>query len=448
MGKFIFKKLVVGGAFYCIFSLISINVIYGKNFQINDNYINNSDNLSIVNVICKDSINYFNFNQKIWSSVDGGINWRQWDFGYIIHSGEYFIDLDATQDSSFYILTNFNRGCFYKIRDFGETIDTIAIPDTNDIIMSFSMKSKMESLVAIRNKTNDTAQILKTSDGGISWQEAGFPKNLYPKFYIYSINSKNDSLYAFLSVIPEDSQQKQETKLMYSFDNGLNWMGPYNFPIFLDLRKQYHRFQVIDSNIWIVSYGISNNETHSIIYYSSNNGMNWDIIFKDSIKGKSFQINNISMYDAKIGVAASVNQVIYTEDGGKSWIPIIEQDTNFIQYAYFQEPNHVLLFGINNIRELIFLPSGVNDLLEEQAIIKVAPNPASDMVEINVQPEWVDKISSIELIDNLGTAVLSQGFSFQNIQYNFNVSNLASGSYFMKIRIEDKLYVSKIIIQH
>jgi hypothetical protein len=81
---------------------------------------------------------------------------------------------------------------------------------------------------------------------------------------------------------------------------------------------------------------------------------------------------------------------------------------------------------------------GVDELLESQ--IKIFPNPAFDF--INIQADT--KIDSVGLYTILGEKVLYK--KIDNNSLNINITNIKTGMYVIKIKVNDKQFCKKIIV--
>lgn len=97
------------------------------------------------------------------------------------------------------------------------------------------------------------------------------------------------------------------------------------------------------------------------------------------------------------------------------------------------------------------LPFQENALLtDDDTEIGLFPNPASESVQVTVQLDEETSVS-IALMDKNGNALkttkpekVSEGIFTQN----FDIGDLDNGIYFVKVKMEDKIRVERLIIQH
>ena len=73
--------------------------------------------------------------------------------------------------------------------------------------------------------------------------------------------------------------------------------------------------------------------------------------------------------------------------------------------------------------------------------IQIYPNPSKDQVNINATYE----INKIEILNNLGLSILKE--IVESKVYQFNVSYLSPGIYFLKIENKQGSTLHKVLIQ-
>lgn len=138
-----------------------------------------------------------------------------------------------------------------------------------------------------------------------------------------------------------------------------------------------------------------------------------------------------------------LNQLIPTSDGGAIGIG----GTNSLQLGY----HHVCVVKIgpndtypycaapHTINQLV----GVDDIIDADVLgIEIFPNPASDILTIQSD---LGSTMDVEILNSFGQVVLMESLSeFTN---DMDVSQLASGIYFVKVLVDGKVGVQKIIIE-
>ena len=80
-------------------------------------------------------------------------------------------------------------------------------------------------------------------------------------------------------------------------------------------------------------------------------------------------------------------------------------------------------------------------------LITIYPNPANESFTINIGTELSTKDVSAILIDQLGREVKTKNTIFQNT-IGIATTNIANGTYFIKINIQNNTIVKKVIINH
>ena len=86
--------------------------------------------------------------------------------------------------------------------------------------------------------------------------------------------------------------------------------------------------------------------------------------------------------------------------------------------------------------------------LLESAQIQLTPNPASEFVDVNIQLEDITEEMVVRIIDMSGKSLLSQQITnTQQANLQFNVSELASGSYLVHVQTTEGYRAERLIIQ-
>ena len=88
--------------------------------------------------------------------------------------------------------------------------------------------------------------------------------------------------------------------------------------------------------------------------------------------------------------------------------------------------------------------TSIQDLPNDSFSVIIYPNPASDLLNIDLRNSNIDK-GILQIINTLGKVVVSEAFNSNNLKININ--NLTAGIYFVKITSENKQVVKRISIQ-
>lgn len=141
-------------------------------------------------------------------------------------------------------------------------------------------------------------------------------------------------------------------------------------------------------------------------------------------------------------------EIIGTVDGnGNSSTPIDYSfmDTPNLSGEVYYRLNQVDYDGMNE-----WLPiRSVNMKSCNQTLVKVFPNPASEILNIqllnaNIQAGYY---GVIELYNVAGSLIMSESLNGNNLQ-KLNVQNLESGTYMLRIQMNDNSSIFKIVISH
>lgn len=134
-----------------------------------------------------------------------------------------------------------------------------------------------------------------------------------------------------------------------------------------------------------------------------------------------------------------LNQLIPTSDGGAIGIG----GTNSIDLGY----HHVCVvkIGPNDTYPYCLAPHTLEQLVSIDETpaslgVKIYPNPADDLLHIESESSL-----EIEIFNSFGQTVLAQSFS--QTSHSIDVSHLASGIYFVKIHVNGKVGLQKLVIE-
>ncbi len=121
--------------------------------------------------------------------------------------------------------------------------------------------------------------------------------------------------------------------------------------------------------------------------------------------------------------------------------PVVNSDNFFFQNSLSSK------YGVwfSNGDRLL---SGVEEIIDEQGILEVSPNPVSDYVNIVLSDDIFQDKVVLELIDVNGKLIDSQNIDSRNLSsYNYNMTTYDPGVYLLSIRNNTKVVNTKIIKQ-
>jgi serine protease len=175
-----------------------------------------------------------------------------------------------------------------------------------------------------------------------------------------------------------------------------------------------------------------------------------------------FPLDSLAMIEYNAyGIYMNLREVVYTS--GRTWAELLESEINILQLLTsgiygngftFSLANSIQCFFYGNCIDLELNDSYVentatdksrefdNDISrgikENEIVFDVYPNPADDKLMINVNCENY----SVELVSVLGTVVLQE-----NKPQVLNLSQLPSGIYVLKLKVDEAVYQQKLIIE-
>jgi len=79
---------------------------------------------------------------------------------------------------------------------------------------------------------------------------------------------------------------------------------------------------------------------------------------------------------------------------------------------------------------------------------KVYPNPAANSIQVTISSKMKNNNLSIVLADNYGNRIAIRNINAGVSTTSFDVSKLASGTYWIKINDGNTSTIEKVIVQH
>lgn len=161
----------------------------------------------------------------------------------------------------------------------------------------------------------------------------------------------------------------------------------------------------------------------------SNGGLEDLIIDSVRIRGADQQAFLLTTHLKDTTLAYSENINLFVR-----FYPNKEQQYKAYLEIYSNDPDQeLLLVRIEGIGE----GTSVYDNIANNKLLSVSPNPSSDYINI----DFPEKIDSIEIIDLLGNLFYSAEVSKQ-----IDISYIPSGTYFLKIKSGDKIYLKQFVV--
>jgi hypothetical protein len=191
--------------------------------------------------------------------------------------------------------------------------------------------------------------------------------------------------------------------------------------------------------------------------YSVNGTEAPDSLFSVSLD----DLNNPGTFE----VALKPNHPYYISlsyDGVAAGTGIMPRFSNSLDEFYLNFPTTPLYLGslftggwagaivIQRLQMKGFDPNIVKTTVAQLDVdIELLPNPAVDVVRVNLDFGKTTNTATVSLMNSLGQVMRSERLSnFQNGQLTFNVNDLASGTYLLSIRTPEGVAIRKVAVCH
>ena len=310
-------------------------------------------------------------NGTFFKTVDGGINWAE--VTNITPNPNAICGIDAVGTTTIYACgAYFNPAHIIKSIDSGDTWSFTDMSSYADGLVELLFLDELIGFAA--GRASDGGMILKTIDGGLSWTEI-YNTNLSGE-YVWKLQTLEGNSNVMFGAV--SSVGVNNGKLIKSIDGGVNWQS----------------FEAAETEIQAVGFITENHGWmggHTTGFQETlDGGQTWSDLNIGNNLNRIFIINSTTAY------ASGTTVYKYTED-----------------------------------------TLGVEDLAQQDnqhLDIKILGNPVETDLEFTINFESDDNIL-IELYDINGKFIrhLSRDIISQKKlkSYSFNVSNLASGTYFI-----------------
>jgi len=310
-------------------------------------------------------------NGTLFKTIDGGINWTE--VTNITPNPNAICGLNAVGTSTIYGCgAYFNPAHIIKSTDSGDTWTFIDMSSYATALVEVLFLDENIGFAAGRNFNGGL--VLKTTDGGLSWTEI-YNTNISGEYVwkLQTLEGNDNIMFGAVSSVGSNNG-----KLIKSIDGGVNWLD----------------FESVETDIQAVGFITENHGWmggHTTGFYETlDGGMTWNNLNVGNNLNRIYIINSSTAY------AAGTTIYKYTED------TLSTKD-------FAQQSNQHL--DINILR-----------------------NPIETNLEFTINFESDDNIL-IELYDINGQFItqLSRDIILESQlkTYSFNISNLASGNYFI-----------------
>ena len=411
-----------------VLTFSSLHILYG---QWEDISINTSTSLSSIDFLDNDN-GYVTGENLIYRTSDGGANWE-----LSFESDLKFDFLDVytlDKDNAFAVGSDRNSALLLRTEDNG--LSWIRIP-LGDPFSLTKLTSITFTSALIGYCTDSKGRILKTIDGGLTWDlkpDASFSTDNVS----ISIDFTSDST----GIVVGDrlSPYGGSSFIAKTEDGGDSWelLSAYMSEYPSDRNKKISIFFSDDETAYLLEKdGLSK---------TLDCGENWiarDPEFKIENKGIFFTDNNTGYV---VG-----SRIQKTTSGGEDWeeiTPVIQgAPSNSIEFNSIDFPNpEVGYVAGDNGKIFKIINTGtisMDDLTDEQLeAITIFPNPTTSRLTIS-SPEL--GIQRIDVLDGQGQTQSMQYDEVRELIYD--LQGYVSGLYFFSIHTEKGRVVKKVVVE-
>ena len=352
----------------------------------------------------------------IIKSTDGGENWTDISFSTKSFRQMYFVDTLTgiiTDDSTIYKTVDGNN--------FVDISNNFTLNNYDLVIQSISFKNQF-GIIKIRYvNPNNVLDVLyksfKSFNFGDTWQEIN---DIYPNEFYYVLDSITYYSVGF--------------NLHKTIDGGTNWDTIQN--INFSFPPSQETFIIFPNNtgvatvVYTYEYAVFDLNTKTL----SQSATGWYRSF-DFISNKGFYLN---------GGFTGNNNLFVSHDYGVTISEVYNFEANYTFFSIdFINGNIGFVCGedgnIIKITNANTLNINENILADK---IKIFPIPASNIIEIKTAQKL--EIEYIEIIDIRGKLIKS----YKNNLEKLNISDINSGMYILRIKTENGILTTKIVIEN
>lgn len=392
--------------------LITVLIPMAASSQWNIIYIP-SDQLNALAVIDQDTIMVATYEGgRIHRSTDGGQSW--WPY-QTIFSSSWFSDIDfptkmvgyACGGTAFGLHTN----VIAKTTDGGQTWDSL----TSNDYTGYSF-SKIHFLNADTGFVRgEFSGLLKTTDGGISFTQISLPNSVFAS-EIYFQSSSN----GFVGAYHAPSTNTMVYSILSTTDLGDSWTEVYtdtmNGTNGINNRAISEMF-FVDS---LTGFAVGGN---GLFLKTTDGGLSWS---KSAISPYT-NLSALHFTSADVGYINNAGGIYQTVDGGNTWQAQNMAPPSIIWQVGFATDSIAYAVGDYGI----YKTTNAGQTLELAEIdgtsdISIFPNPASEILTVNINTRAIEKVSIYNLAGQLMKEVHSQ---CQDI----NISDLPNGIYMVSV---------------
>lgn len=391
---------------------------------------------------------YTYYNQYILKTTDGGQTWNPYEIDStmytILHEVE-FVDANTGYISGGTAYGNWN--IFLKTINGGQTWQNVNTSFLGNASLSINEVSFVTDEIGFIARNNEN-KIFRTTNGGTSFTMLNLPQ-IQNGFSSFINEVKFTSPYiGFVSRILTSDYINSTNEILKTTDGGTTWniVNTANFQN-INVWEKKDKIQFVNNlqGFAIVGTGV--------LKTTQDGGNSWqdhNLPLNNPAATDLDFVNNATGYIA-------LNGTIYrTDDAGLSWnLQSIENNLNHIDQVQFATENFGYAFDFvpntstsTNLAAPTLLSTNQQPaatlsakLFKEDDLFTIFPNPAHDV--INIQSTNNTTIRLIHLMDTSGKIIKT----FKNNLNRVDVSTVSAGNYLLYIQTDHQKTVKKVIIK-
>lgn len=372
---------------------------------------------------------------KIVKTTDGGENWNL----ILQSSGIYCRSVEFINESKGFVggfsqsggTTNILR----RTTDGGATwtdLTTLIDPKARKGICGLAVADN-NTIYGGGNWYQDSAYLIKSFDGGNTWSFIDMHNYASSIIDMYFLNKDTGF------VTGRGLKPLQTAVILYTTDGGVSWS--YQFQN--GTPSEYcWKIQKLTNRIYYASIEDMTNVPPKILR-SVDGGMTWTIL---KVSPNSYNIEGVGFIDPLHGwTGGGQRRSFETKDGGKTWDTI--NVCPFMNRLF--KVNDTTIFATGNTiwkykGDGIYPP--IPD--KRFAWMNCYPNPVRDVLTLEISTSVATHVM-VSLFDEMGRLIKMIDNSEKDkgsYQYYVNTSGLSSGTYFVVLKTHEDKQVTKIIV--
>lgn len=408
---------------YLITAIVISLFTTSANAQWNLSYYSNNS-YAPLSVINKDTIVTTDYSGRMYYSHDSGDDWQFYQTQF---SNSYFWDMHFPTSTVGYACGGtMGFGPYYSIliktTDGGVTWDSLSTNQLPGGNVYFA--DQVTGFVSGGN------ELWKTTDGGQNFAPTDL--QLPSDVIITEIYFDSPSV-GIVATISYTNEQKHFITIERTADLGVTWNTVYNDTIFENSSTVYYEkinvFHFPNSNVGYAAGG------NGLFLKTTDGGLTWT----KQYLAPYTNLTGLFFTSPSVGYINNAGGIYKTTDGGQTWTVQNISPLGIISEIAFANAAVGYAVGKDGIYKTTN-GGGLNVKEHEQSSLIVYPNPADDLLHIQLGKNTT--ILSGCIFNNLG----EKAKSFSDAE-TIDVSGLNAGLYFLKLKTTDGDYYKKIIVE-